>query len=203
MRRWRKARSRLGRIAHDQLRQEYAEYVTLEGIVERRSQDLRQRKTAVELMVADIACCATRVEGALRLFVELDQLEAANRNAIQEVEKLDGDGRTLVQRLPAVKNRLAERNRELDSRKTAGMLRRAFLRSEVAIQRDIDFKNSGIGPDHNRSDAISCRIQTGESNGGSARSAQGRINQIRGSDGSRRPSQAHGAILHGTPALGR
>jgi superfamily II DNA or RNA helicase len=30
---------RLGRIAHDQLRQEYAEYITLEGIVERRSRD--------------------------------------------------------------------------------------------------------------------------------------------------------------------
>jgi ssDNA-binding Zn-finger/Zn-ribbon topoisomerase 1/DNA polymerase III delta prime subunit len=131
---------RLGRIAHDQLRQEYAEYVTLEGIVERRSRDLRQRKTVLEAMLADIALRAARVEAALRLFAELDQLEAVHRNVIQEVEKLDSDGRALLQRLQAAKNRLAELNRELDSRKTAGMLRRAFLRSEVAIQRDIDSK---------------------------------------------------------------
>ena len=131
---------RLGRIAHDQLRQQYAEYVTLEGIVERRSLDLRQRKTALESMVADIAHRAARVEAALRLFVELDKLEAAHRNAILEVEKLDGDGRTLVQRLRAVKYQLAGLNSELNSRKTAGMLRRTFLRGDVAIQRDIDSK---------------------------------------------------------------
>lgn len=131
---------RLGRIAHDQLRQQYAEYVTLEGIVERRSLDLRQRKTALESMVADIARRTARVEAALRLFVELDQLEAAHRNAVQEIERLDSDGRTLLQRLQAAKNRLAELNGELDSQKTAGMLRRAFLRSEIVIQRDIDSK---------------------------------------------------------------
>ncbi|MGO8975702.1 MAG: AAA domain-containing protein, partial [Steroidobacteraceae bacterium] len=131
---------RLGRIAHDQLRQEYAEYVTLEGIVERRSRDLRQRKTTLESMIADIARRAARVEAALQLFAELDQLKAAHWNGIQEVEKLDSDGRALVQRLQAAKNRLAELNRELDSQKTAGMLRRAFLRSGVAIEHDIDSK---------------------------------------------------------------
>jgi DNA polymerase III delta prime subunit len=131
---------RLGRIAHDQLRQEYAEYVTLEGIVERRSRDLRQRKTTLESMVADIARRAARVEAALRLFAELDQVETAHRNAVQEVERLDNDGRALVQRLQAANKRLAELNHELDSRKTAGMFRRAFLRNEVSIQRDIDTK---------------------------------------------------------------
>jgi DNA polymerase III delta prime subunit len=131
---------RLGRITHDQLRQEYAEYVTLEGIVERRSRDLRRRKTALESMVADIARRAARVESALRLFTELDQIDAAHRNAIQEVEKLDSAGRALVQRLQAAKSRLAELNRELEFRKTAGMIRRAFLRGEVVIQRDIDSK---------------------------------------------------------------
>ena len=91
-------------------------------------------------MVADIAHRAARVEAALRLFVELDKLKAAHRNAILEVEKLDGDGRTLVQRLRAVKYQLAGRNSELNSRKIAGMLRRTFLRGDVAIQRDINSK---------------------------------------------------------------
>lgn len=135
---------RLGRIAHDQLRQEYAEYVTLEGIVERRSHDMRKRKTALESMVADIARRSARVEVALRLFAELDQVEAAHRNAIQEVERLDSHGRALVERLQAAKSRLAELNRELDFRKTAGMLRRAFLRNEAAIQRDIDSKRGEL-----------------------------------------------------------
>jgi len=72
-------------------------------------------------MVADVARRAARVEAALRLFAEFDQLEAAHRNAIQQVERLDSDGRALLQRLHAAKNRLAELNRELDSRKTAGM----------------------------------------------------------------------------------
>jgi hypothetical protein len=91
-------------------------------------------------MLADIARRAARIEAALHLFAELNQVEAAHRNAIQEVEKLDSHGRALVQRLQVTKSRLAELKGELDSRKTAGMLRRAFLRSEVAIQNDIDSK---------------------------------------------------------------
>jgi ssDNA-binding Zn-finger/Zn-ribbon topoisomerase 1/DNA polymerase III delta prime subunit len=131
---------RLGRIAHDQLRQEYAEYVTLEGIVERRSRDLKQRKTELEATLADIARRAARVESALRLFAELDQTDAAHRNANQEVEKLNNNGHALVQKLQAARTRLGELNTELESRKAAGLVRRAFLRGDAAIQRDIDSK---------------------------------------------------------------
>jgi hypothetical protein len=128
---------RLGRIVHDQLRQQYAEYVTLEGIVERRSRDLKERKTVLESMLADIARREARVEAALRLFAELDQIEAALGKADREVSNLDSDDRALVQELQVSASRLADLNDELNSRKTAGVLRRVFLRTEETIQRDI------------------------------------------------------------------
>lgn len=128
---------RLGRIVHDQLRQQYAEYVTLEGIVERRSRDLKERKTVLESMLADIARREARVEAALHLFAELDQVEVALGKADREVSNLDSDGRALVQERQVSANRLADLDRELNSRKTAGMLGRVFLRNEVTIQRDI------------------------------------------------------------------
>jgi hypothetical protein len=61
-------------IVHDQLRQQYADYITLEGIVERRSRGLKERKTVLETMVADIARREARVEAALHLVVEQFEL---------------------------------------------------------------------------------------------------------------------------------
>jgi len=46
---------RLGRIVHDGLRREYAEYVTLDGIVERRSSDLQERKIVLEATLEESA----------------------------------------------------------------------------------------------------------------------------------------------------
>ncbi len=128
---------RLGRIAHDQLRQQYSEYVTVEGIVERRSRDLKERKTVLESLLVDIARREARIEAALRLFAELDQIEEALGEANREVSNLDSDGHALVQELQATTSRLADLDSELNSRKTAGVFRRVFLRNEEAIQRDI------------------------------------------------------------------
>jgi DNA polymerase III delta prime subunit len=135
---------RLGRIAHDQLRDEYAKFVTFEGIVERRSRDLRQRKTQLESTLADIARRVERIEAALRLFAELDQVDAAIREAGHEVARLENGGRALVQKIQAAKDRLANLTRELESWKSAGIIRRAFLRTESVIQRDIDSTKQDI-----------------------------------------------------------
>ena len=129
---------RLGRIAHDELRGGYAEFVTLDGIVERRSRDLQKRKTELETRLADIARRAAAAERMLNGFAELDGLRAAITEIEREITRLKSEDQSLVKRRAAAEKRLGDFDHELEKNRTVGALRRVFLRSEKTIVTDIE-----------------------------------------------------------------
>ena len=135
---------RLGRIAHEELKSEFAEYVTLDGIVERRSRDLQERKTVLESILADIARRVATSEATLTRFAELDNLRAAITDSIREQVQLRNDREAAVQKRDAAKRRLGSLDREFEKTRTAGALRRMFMRSEKRIAADAENTRAAI-----------------------------------------------------------
>lgn len=129
---------RLGRIVHEELKRQYAGFVTLDGIVERRSRDLRQRKTDLETSLAGIARRSEATEALLSRFRELDGVRAAIAEANQDVAELKGECDAAVRRGDGVERRLGDLGLELEKTRAAGTIRRAFLRSEKTIIADIE-----------------------------------------------------------------
>lgn len=135
---------RLGRITHEQLKKDYADYVTLDGIVERRSRDLKQRKAALESNLEKLARRSAKAEATLRLFAENDALEVVIVQTGQEFANLITGDKVRTKKLLAAKQTLQQLKNELEARNTAGALRRIFLRAETAISRDIVSTNAEI-----------------------------------------------------------
>jgi hypothetical protein len=121
---------RLGRIVHEELRRKYSEYVTLEGIVKRRSRDLQERKAVLEAALEGIAYRSVAVEAALNRFAELDGVQAAITDSIRKLGELRNEGESAIRNRDAAKRRLGNLETELEKTRQAGALRRVFLRSE-------------------------------------------------------------------------
>ena len=126
---------RLGRIADDKLESEYAEYVTVDGIVERRSKDLKTRLRQVEEEIAHIDAHTERARSVLARFEVLDRAERLVVDEQGVVNNLARDGKQANADLWRNEARRSELKAELRKRKNA--LMRFFKRSEEAIQRDI------------------------------------------------------------------
>ncbi|WP_018139200.1 MULTISPECIES: AAA domain-containing protein [unclassified Thioalkalivibrio] len=128
---------RVGRISHNELQGEFSAYVGLEGIVERKSESLRERKAEVE---RQLACLAQTVEGAqglLEVFKRLDQYQRSLekiRQSEAEARKRETDSLDAIERKEAT---LTQLRQELDARAAAGMLRRMLMRSEQNVREDI------------------------------------------------------------------
>ncbi len=135
---------RLGRIVHDGLSREYAEYVTLDGIVERRSRDLQKRKTVLEAILESIARRVATAEATLTRFADLDSLRAAITDSTRELVQLRNEREAAVQKRDAAKRRLGNLDREFEKTRTAGALRRMFVRSEKRIAADVENTRAAI-----------------------------------------------------------
>ncbi len=127
---------RIGQIQHEELKNEYSEYVTLDGIVGRKSAELKQRKDALENDIARIRQLTETAHRIVERFRALDEMDRAlgdlkARNAAQRAAHSEAadDAR-------AAGAKLAELRRELEDRTNAGTLRRLLLRSEDAIRAD-------------------------------------------------------------------
>jgi ssDNA-binding Zn-finger/Zn-ribbon topoisomerase 1 len=126
---------RLGRVADDKLASEYPEYVTVDGIVERRSVGLKAEKRWIESQIAGIDA---RTEHAGRILVQFEALGLAERELATEqanVNELARMGKALQEELSHNSTCRDELDAELQRRRTA--IFGFFHRSEDAIQADI------------------------------------------------------------------
>jgi len=128
---------RLGQIHHGELSSKYSEYVTLDGIVARKSADLRKRKTDLE---DQIDRTRREVERAVRLLERFRSLDEAERRRQemeyrrQALEKAHNDASSAAL---AAARKIGDLERELRKRVAVGALRRLLLRSEQNIKADI------------------------------------------------------------------
>ena len=126
---------RLGRVADDKLKSEFYQFVTVEGIVERRSADLESEKRQIEADIARIDSDTENARQCLAKFDSLDQAEQRVATERENVNKLSREGKVLQNELPRISARRDELIRELERRRNAVI--GLFRRSEKAIQADI------------------------------------------------------------------
>src|SRR5258705_3937110 len=110
---------RLGRIADEKLASEYHAYVTVDGIVERRSTDLKIRLTQAQAEIAHIDARSARARAILDRFNHLDNAQKALGFCLDATNKVAHTGRQLPAGLQSLANLIRELHEELPKRRTA------------------------------------------------------------------------------------
>ena len=90
---------RVGRVSDEKLESEFLDYVTVDGIVERRSADLQSQKRTLETSIAELderTLCARHI---LRQFASLDRAKRQLKTEQEGVNKCAGDGKRLQNQL--------------------------------------------------------------------------------------------------------
>lgn len=135
---------RVGNIILPELRNEYAPYVTTDGIVERLSKELRERQGELEEQVARIDAKATSIDKTLQLFAQLDQTESGLASLNQQLDAHVKAAKVGTAAYEKAQKQVRECKSELQERESAGALRRVFLRSEERIKSDLQRAESEV-----------------------------------------------------------
>jgi hypothetical protein len=128
---------RLGRIEHDQLKEDFEEFITVESILARKSEGLIQRKSELESELERIGREVAFAEEMLGRFGHLEKIQSAEAAARQEFSKLAAKCDDHVTRLGEAKERESNLAQEIHNRSEAGFFRQLMMRSEATIWRDI------------------------------------------------------------------
>jgi superfamily I DNA and/or RNA helicase len=130
---------RIGSLTHDELKANWSEYITLEGIVERKSEDLLEKKSRLISDISKVNRAIDSFELVIKSFERLDELdvEVTKQNEIiakgnQRLDKKTSD-------ILRIENEIKSVQDEYDEYQKAGAFRRVIMRSESKI---IDTKNS-------------------------------------------------------------
>lgn len=134
---------RLGRVADDKLESEYRQYVTVDGIVERRSGDLQTKKIELGRKIAEIDA---RIEPARQCLAQFESLDRAEHQVAKERENFH----QLSHQEKALRDELTHNTKqhdvlakELQRRRTAVFT--FFRRSENAIRADMRHNSAERG----------------------------------------------------------
>jgi len=110
---------------------EFTEFVTLDGIVLRKSVDLQRRKSLLESEIQRLRLSAAAANRILGAFKRLDDLERDRDNLAHERaarEKALADAEAVSRQ---VANSVGNLERELSARLGAGAVRRLLMRGEA------------------------------------------------------------------------
>lgn len=127
---------RSGNIVLPELKKAYAPYVTIDGIIERLSKELRARQRELEEQVELIDANATSIDKALQLFEQLDSTESELASLNQQLNTRLNVIQTAAAAYEEAQQQIGACKAELQQRESAGALRRVFLRSEERIISD-------------------------------------------------------------------
>lgn len=134
---------------------EFTEFVTLGGIVRRKSVDLQNRKNLLETEIQRLRLSADATYQILDAFKKLDDVERerddlAHERAAREKALADAEAASRQ-----IANSVANLERELANRLSAGAVRRLLMRAEATIRADLakaqsrrDDANLQIGSHH-------------------------------------------------------
>lgn len=129
---------RLGRIDPDSdLHREFADMITIERIVARKSEALQRRKKEIEEGLRRLGEEVARAEAMLRRFVELDGAESALTAAHRELARAESEKKNAAETLGKATAAKATSQLELATWRDAGTLRRLFLQNEHALRHDL------------------------------------------------------------------
>jgi hypothetical protein len=126
---------RLGRIADDRLATEYDAYVTVEGIVERRSVSIKARLGEVQGQLARIDKRTAEARIIIDRFMQFDAAQSSVDNHLAATNGLVRAAKDIAANFRSILAELQKLDSELEKRRNA--LFAIFKRSEEAIQKDI------------------------------------------------------------------
>lgn len=127
---------RFGRVVDDRLEAEYRKFVTIDGIVERRSADLKAEKQRLESSIAQIDAHTEQAQQILARFEAFDHAERRVTTEQERTNQIAQQGKLLQEELSGIKSKDTDLLAELDKRRTAFL--KIFLRSEDAIRADLE-----------------------------------------------------------------
>ncbi len=128
---------RVGQIANKQLLEKWKEYVTIDGIVERKSRALLARKEELEIQLERINSSMSRANRLMKAFALLDGL-IAERESVSEIFQQNQKKRnTDLERKLSLEKRIEDLQAEKQKVQLAGAIKRAFLRSIERIEKDL------------------------------------------------------------------
>jgi hypothetical protein len=110
---------RLGRVADDKLQKKYREFVTIDGIVERRSADLKAEKQRLEDRIERLDAATRNARRDLVEFEALDRAEQLVAAQMEQVNQLARDGYAAKEEMARNALRANELAVELAGRKAA------------------------------------------------------------------------------------
>ena len=125
---------RIGAIVDHKLRDKYSSYVTIDGIVTRKSVELKTRREHVQEAVIRIDILTAQARDVVELFERLDAAEKALGAYQQTTNEYERKGNMLKTDLRQVLEQIRKLEQELANR---GGLFGVFRRSEGVIRRDI------------------------------------------------------------------
>ncbi|SFV29416.1 AAA domain-containing protein [Hyphomicrobium facile] len=125
---------RLGRIADKKLN-DYADYVTIDGIVERRSQELRHRRAQVERALELLDARTLKSQRLIARFGKLDRAAAELAAARELLAKIASDAESAQRSHQRNAQRTTDFQAELEKRQKAFFT--LLSRNEESITRDL------------------------------------------------------------------
>lgn len=127
---------RTGKITHAELEHDFSPYVTVQGVVERKSEELIQRRDEINGELERIARAAASTERILQQFSQYDGLLKAILNHNQTAENASTDLKSRIREIRAAQEKLQKVEVEYKKFQEAGAIRRVLMRSEQAILQD-------------------------------------------------------------------
>jgi hypothetical protein len=135
---------RVGKLVDDGPLAPYRDLVTLGGIIERKSIDLRKRKTELESQEREVQAAAERAQAIIATFSALEAAgnELSQRVMDQKRSEIElGQQKAVLTRLTMEK---AQLEAELGRIRDSGFLVRLVLRSAEVVQADLSRQTSHI-----------------------------------------------------------
>jgi AAA domain/Topoisomerase DNA binding C4 zinc finger/PLD-like domain len=126
---------RLGTIADKKLASTYNAFVTIDGIAERRSADLKKRLNDLQVEIVRIDQQSAKARAVLDQFAQLDNAQRGLDVQLNATNSLAGAGRELNAKIQSTAIKIRDLKDELEKRRKAVF--GIFARSEQTIQRDI------------------------------------------------------------------
>lgn len=128
---------RVPRISLQALREDYEDLITVEGITDRLSRDLKLRQTELEEQVAGLEQRGRSIRRDLELFEAVSRIYEEIAGLRRQLQKQQAERQKALSGCDQARKRAAQWQREHQELSAAGPLRRVFMRSAEKITADI------------------------------------------------------------------
>lgn len=128
---------RVGKIVQSELEDDWSEYVTLDGIVERKSVELKKQKEQLESELDRINQQAETTLKIFRRFKHLDQLESQQEDLNRQTNNLNQQVKNSEKQKVSAVSKHSNLRAELEKVRKKGILN-FFSRSTEVVEKDID-----------------------------------------------------------------